>query len=404
MATTLYPMQLQAYASTGNNDAKLNGTSSGWLPYLLTTGRGNGNVATDATPTEAGATSGVEIQLGTYPASWVTHPLAADVTISGSITFNVWAYESSMSANVAINCVLDVLDGVTGQTITQIIKTTRTTELATSTAAQNWAEAPGAGVACYKGDRLRLRIFGDDAGTMSSGYTFTVNYCATSAGTTGDTYITLTETATFLDTDPTGATLYPTSTASDVSTASVDLEAWTSRGASATSSNTNTPNGWASPIQCTATAGGTVVDWFTKQLQAFTLSGKVKANIRGYNSTGSAANLRVEIARVESDGSSPYVWAAQTVGGGFGIGEKKVVVTFAGPDLAFTDGQRIRIRMFIDDDALVPMVTGRTMYFVYSGPDLDASGDSWVTLPVTPVEYISGGGGGMPYIGGGYYP
>ena len=105
--------------------------------------------------------------------------------------------------------------------------------------------------------------------------------------------------------------LYLTDTASDVATASVDREAWTSRGAGVQTDVTNTAAGWTAPIQVTDTAGGTVVDWFTKQLTAFTLTGMAVVNIRALESNASAgASLRCEIARVESDGTSPTVWAS----------------------------------------------------------------------------------------------
>jgi hypothetical protein len=76
---------------------------------------------------------------------------------------------------------------------------------------------------------------------------------------------------------------------------------------------TNTQAEWLAAKQITDTAGGTVVDWWTKQLAAFTLSGGVRCNIRGLESNGSAsAVIRVELAVCNSDGSSPVVWSSWT--------------------------------------------------------------------------------------------
>ena len=105
-------------------------------------------------------------------------------------------------------------------------------------------------------------------------------------------------------------TLYLTDTASAVSTASVDREAWTSRGAGVQTDVTNTTAGWTAPIQMTDTAGGTVVDWFTKPLQAVTLGGLAVANLRALESNALAnASPRCQVARVDNDGTNATVWA-----------------------------------------------------------------------------------------------
>ena len=97
----------------------------------------------------------------------------------GSITWNLWAAENDMTANVAINGRLEVIDGATG-TITLIDQTARITEVAVTTrAVNNFAETPASGVACKRGDRLRVRIFGDDVGTMAAGWS--VHASATTA-------------------------------------------------------------------------------------------------------------------------------------------------------------------------------------------------------------------------------
>lgn len=401
MATRLYIHNAFADVHIGTNASRLDGSTGVWRPNILDTIRGSGAVA-ETTNTVTGATNGVEVVDGAagIPYEWWSWPLDADTTISGAITGNLWAAENNMSANVAINFVVDKVSATTN-TITQIVKSARTTEVAVTTrAVNNFTATPGAGVTLDKGDRLRVRIFGDDAGTMASGFTFSFGFSGSSAGVDGDSYIEFTETFGFLSGDPSTTQLFLTDTASDCSTASVDKEAWTSRGGGVTNKATNTSAGWVSPIQMTDGAGGTVIDWFTKQLQAFTLSGLIVGNIRMLESNAAAnASVRLEIARVNSDGTSPTVYSSWGCApnqnghpdvGELGTTERVEFFRLSGDDLAFTDGQRIRIRLYVDDAPYNgPLVTGHTASVYYAGTSGGASGDSWIKLGQTLTEFSS---------------
>lgn len=324
---------------------------------------------------------------------WYSQPLDADVTISGSITWNIWASESSTSANVAINGRIEKVDGATGA-ITVIDTTARTTEVALTTrAVNNFAKVPAAGVACKRGDRLRVRIFGDDAGVMGSGFTFNARFGGPTPAADGDTWLQLTENLTFAA-EPAGSQVFPTDTASPVSTAAVDREAWTSRGAGVQTDVTNTVAGWTAPIQMTDTAGGTVVDWFTRPLAAFTLGGAVRVNARVLVSADTAnAVPRCEIARVAADGTSPTVWAsgAPAANGSntrFSTTEEVASYLVAGADLAVTAGQRLRIRFYIDDFSFLAMGASQAMTLLYAGTSAAATGDTYLTFTQTLTELI----------------
>jgi hypothetical protein len=388
MATALYFRNALQEVTSGVS-ANLDGLNISWVAFVISTTAGSGQVAS-STATVAGATNGVEVQPSTNYAEWLTSPLAADVTISGSITWNLWASESSMSANVAINGILEVIDGATG-TITLIDKTARTTELGTSLAAVNFSETPASGVACKKGDRLRARVFGDDAGTMASGFTFAFNYNGGLAADTGGSLLTLTEDLTFLTSEPAGTQIYPTNTASDVSTASVDREAWTSRGAGVQDDVTNAAAG-PSKIQTTDTAGGTVVDWFTKPLAAMTLSGLVRCNIRALQS-GTTVNSTVacEIAVVDNDGTNPVAWAYANKGDENSTTQVAKSFVAAGDDQSISAGQRLRIRLFITDCAQGSsglMNGGGSATTYYAGTTGGASGDTFLTFTDTLTEDV----------------
>lgn len=553
MATRLYlrtsfQADVDAIGESPGTSGALNlaGTAQNWFTNVLSTTPGT-TVQTPTANTVTGPTNGVD-----STTDWISPPLAAAATISGTITANCWASESSMNANVAINVVIEILraDG----TITQIVKSTRTTEVAiTTNAVNNFTTGMVSGgytaQTAQKGDRIRARFFGDDAGTMASGFTFQYSY-GTSGGVDGDTWIEFTENLTFADSkmigttvtffggtaipigdtsantriaysfvpdvdsylwtfrlpftetgavsdgltvgvwsdssgspnaligsshtktaadlsssgtfwpepgiltggttywivvertgafnntlyrswrressstlpgvakiyngsswgdaaNPTfemshylrsfpasgGSLLYLTDTASAVATASVDREAWTSKGGATATDVTNTAAGWTSPIQVTDTAGGTVVDWFTKPLTAFTLSGLIYGAVWSRTSNGaSKAMLRCEVARVNNDGTSPTIWGSfgcVPSEGGYGLVPSTSIYhptpfCISGDDLSITNGQRLRIRLYVDDNTEDgPLVTGHTVTISYG----NVLGDrSFFMLPQTVTE------------------
>lgn len=404
MATTLYFRSSSAGWANGGGDPLLAGGASGWDSLLLSTTRGS-SATSQSTSTVAGPTSGIEVATSTAPKrEWLSDPLNADVTISGSITWNLRAAESNMSANVAINGILEKIDGATG-VITLIDQTARVTELAVTTeTAVNFAETPAAGISCKRGDRLRVRIFGDDAGVMASAYTFQFWWDGPTAAASGDSYLTLTENLTFVS-EPAGTTIYPTDTASTVSTASVDREAWTSRGSGVQTDVTNTVAGYTSPVRITDTAGGTVVDWFTRPLAAFTLGGAVRCNIRALQSaTSTNAATKVEISVVAGDGTGPVVWGIGQTNAELATSEGAQSFLVSGGDVSVTAGQRLRIRLYIDDYGLAVMGSGGTVTSYYAGA-AGATGDTFLTFTQTLTEFVSGTtftqalAGGLSFVG-----
>lgn len=365
---------------------------------LLSTARGPASAGKTVT-TVAGPTSGIEVVQGAFTyIEWISDPIDADTTISGSITFNLRAAEDNMSANAAINCRIERLDS-TGYVVSQIVKTARTTELGTAEAAANFTATPTS-TNMLKGDRFRVTIFADDAGTMGTGFTVTVWVGGPTAAASGDTYITFNETFGFLTTSPTGSVLYLTDVAGPAVGANVEKEMWTARGDGVNTAVVNCAAGWLSPIQYTDTAGGTAIEWYSKQLTAFTLSGLVRLNPSWATSNSSSfAGIRGEIAVVNADGSGAVVWAANcmantnSAGGDNGGSESTFVPwNICGDDLAVTDGQRLRLRFFIDDAPETPMTnpggtTTCTLY--YDGTSGGATGDSFITLTQTVTEYVA---------------
>lgn len=610
MATTLY--FLNTASPVGLPGQACIWSSSIELTHFLRmdTSRGSG-VTSYASNCVNGPTPGVGIHTGTILTfagggqrrlAWVSDPIDTDTTISGSITYNLRALESAMTANVAINARVFCWHAAPAANTSpwELITTTgRTTELGTSEAAANFSETPDTTtITAKKGDRLVVEIFGDDAGTMSSGNTFTFFYNGTTGGASGDSFITFNETFGFLTTTPAGTTLYHTDTAGPTVSNRSTKEMWTSRGSGVTSKewgaiyvgalaptwsspdgfypscavdsyfalglqdgtagtngiilgdNTNdaeaqsfvpssdhhvhaiimpfvdqggvgsvheltfrNDNGSDRPgstvyythsayglqlvtspyrrtyldssptvaldltngtkywwqVKTTTANGlnyarliyksggggnsggkritddngdgtftdttddlfmilrcGKLLEWYSKQLQAFTLSGLIAMNLRIAVATGAQAGLSAEVAVTDNDGTNVTVFGhanyfdLDSGSGvyGYGVLEPSVerVYTFniAGDDISVADGQRLRFRVRWDrhSDDVATGETGLTDYaqkamtVYYNGTSGGASGDSYITLSQSVSEYSAGGGSvdPMPFVGSGYYP
>lgn len=313
--------------------------------------------------------------------------------------FNIWAYQSVATADSAINGILERVDS-TGAVVSVIAQSSNTIELGTSAAVYQIGVTPTPTL-LNKGDRLRFRPYFADAPVMGLGNGI-VRAGGTTPGAVADTWIKFTETITFQTTEPSGTALYLTSAFGPSVGADEEREMWTSRGASATTAVVNTTTGpvYSSPVRWTDTAGGTAIEWYSRPVQAFTLSGLVCVNMRAMESSGTAdAALRAEIAITDSDGSNPVVWGAasvrtaSTLTGAYSIvGELNtsdglVKGWVAGPDTNVTSGQRIRLRLYVVDSRDV-MASGFTATLSYDGPTVSAAGDSWIQLPQSVLEAI----------------
>lgn len=380
------------------------GSAIGWWGYGLATTRGSGFTNVGGMSTVSGPTNGVDLSISAVNRAnaFISPPLDADLTISGTITFNFWASESSMNANAAINARVFRVPS-DGSAWTEICKTARSTELGTAIAVQNFTATPTS-TAFNKGDRIAVIPFIDDGGgTMASGFTVNFDIDGTSAAADGDSYVTFNETFTVAETTPAGTTIYPTTTAASINPGSADERvAWTSRGSGTTTAVTNTASGPTAGIQVTATAGGTALEWYTEALAAMTLSGPVLVNLRMRQSSLSAkATFRCEIAKTDGSGGSVTVWGTGGFGGinsQPGTSEAGGQFLVSGDDLSIAGGDRLRIRVYLDDgfgaSYSLPMelVTGFTATVNYAGTSGGASGDTYLTftdtLSLAPADSI----------------
>src|SRR5262249_41071271 len=63
------------------------------------------------------------------------------------------------------------------------------------------------------------------------------------------------------------------------------------------------------------------------------------------------------------------------------------VVWVSGPDTAVSSGQRVRIRVYIDDESDNPLTSAQTVTLTYSGSSAAAAGDSWAQFTQTITEF-----------------
>lgn len=320
------------------------------------TGTGQGLGCT----TIAGPTAGVLMDGGFF-----SPPVAADVTISGTITFNMCAVESSMNANATIVAVLYRVDEQGALTL--ICKSSFGTELGTSNARKTWTATPTSTLV-KKGHRLMLLMMADDATslTMGSGFGVTVQTSGSSANL-ADSNVTLTETVTFTTSEPGGTTYYMRDTASDLG--GIVNELSQTEGATNSTAIHTTING---PLtfpgdQWTETAGGSDIEWTTPPLDAFTLGGVVRCRFDRFAggaiekfATIPFACITCELAIVDGDGTNPVVWARS-----FTCDDAIAGTTWSqfitGPDISVGQGKRLRLRIFADDFPLTIGASGGTM-------------------------------------------
>lgn len=165
-----------------------------WRAVELT--RGPSNVALQ-TPTATGPTAGVDANGNTTPRKWLSRPLAAAVTIAGSITMNQWLRENIATANVGAQFIIEQRS-FAGAVLSTILNSENGTECTTSDAAYNWAATPTS-TAFAIGDRICIRMMANDAGgTMAGSRTYTQSYDGPTAASAGDAFVTFTEAIVFI--------------------------------------------------------------------------------------------------------------------------------------------------------------------------------------------------------------
>jgi len=151
----------------------------------------------------------------------------------------------------------------------------------------------------------------------------------------------------------------------------------------------NTAAGYTAPLQWTATAGGTAVEWYTPQLEAATLAGIVSANIRAAESNAAAnGTVRLEVATCDNDGTNVTIYGSACANAELATSEGVLSLYVSGPDVSISQGQRLRFRLYLDDFEAA-LATSYTATVYYNGATAGASGDTYIVLPVALTQYVS---------------
>lgn len=189
MATRFYLHPIAAGMGSASDDNQT----------MTTTGPGSSTTSL-AAASVAGPTAGIPFQFAGRPSRFWA-PRLAPVTISGTVTFNLWANESNMANNGGLEVLLEYFSGDGTTNLGTIVDSERGTELSTTQAVNNWTAAPTS-TTLNNGDRIRATVLVNDVGTMASGGSFGLFYDNTAASF-AESWVEFTETITnYIPSDP----------------------------------------------------------------------------------------------------------------------------------------------------------------------------------------------------------
>ncbi|MBI4457919.1 hypothetical protein HY633_03075, partial [Candidatus Uhrbacteria bacterium] len=134
--------------------------------------------------------------------------------------------------------------------------------------------------------------------------------------------------------------------------------------------------------QFTKTNGGTGQIWYTNPLNAVTVSGNVTFNLRAKESATSAnSTITAELLRADNSGAIlSTIVSVQLSQSELTTTDAAKNWTKAPTSTALSAGDRLAVRVYIDDGSGVTMGNGRTVTMTIDGPSAGAAGDSYVQL------------------------
>lgn len=301
-------------------------------------------------------------------AAYVTGYNDASFTLSGTVTINVWAFESSMANNVILAA--ELFKVTPSGTVSSIGSAADAVELGTGAAAMNWTITPTSTV-IEKGDRLMLILKMNANGTYGGG-TITHYVGGPTDAATGDSWIQLTESSVTFTEEPTvaGTIFYFTETTSAESNGGEASATFAMSTSSTTAGSTHTTTNPADGSKFEHNDTDTVA-WTTGPLQAATVGKlKVTSDLTQASSVDCEAWLRV----VQVRGTS-------------------VIANLAQLSMNRTDGDPYRrIPIGASDWANCMVITDCTLL---DGDSLVASieldGSNAGSMPAATVQWVSGG-------------
>jgi len=117
---------------------------------------------------------------------WATEPLHGDFTFNGGVSIRVWGREAATGTNAGIKAQLFLYDDDLDQ-ISNITGTVaNTTEFTTAIAARTINTTPS--ITVKKKDRIILRLYANNVGTMANGW-IRLMYNGATSEANGDCYM-----------------------------------------------------------------------------------------------------------------------------------------------------------------------------------------------------------------------
>lgn len=155
----------------------------------------NPNSSALVTSVTATTASGTKIQMtdtsGGNALKWITTPLRKAVTLSAVPMFiNAWAQEDAAATNSSFE--FDLLQYTAGAEGSTVVTAANSTELGTAIALSKLVSGNLTSTAFAKGDRLVIKGYAVNVGTMAVG-TVTFDYDGPTMGADGDSYLYLNE-------------------------------------------------------------------------------------------------------------------------------------------------------------------------------------------------------------------
>ena len=164
------------------------------------------------------------------------------------------------------------------------------------------------------------------------------------------------------------------------------------RGSASLSYVKNTVAGPVTPpttaTQFTKVGAGTVVTLASNPLNAVTISSNVTFNLRARESATSAnATITAELLRLNNAGAIVSTIASVLLSRPeLTTSDAASNWTVSPTSTTLVEGDRLGVRVYIDDGSGVTMASGRTVTMTIDGPTAGATGDSYVRLTETVSE------------------
>lgn len=388
MATRIYLNSLTptAFTFAGLRQPAAGGSDQIWGKADAGPARGAGNVAKTAV-TVAGPTAGIEFRQNTSPGNkerYITPPIDRDVTISGTITFNLWGSVTA-DANCGFRVWIDKFTGSPG-----FVDSDSGIELTTTPTAVNWTGSPTS-TFYPKGSRFQIVVMIDDqGGNMTAAQTASFHRGAASDGAQGDSWIEFSEDFGWQDVDaiPGGDIRYLRDTDTGLgifggTTHLLDA----ARGSSPVDVSVFGADSWFTE--------NLLHDWITEPATYdIPLQGLIRLNLRAYYTrsfSSDRAFWRVDCYICDGDGSNPVFWGRGNNGVSMNLTTEAAYprIVIAGPDATILTGQRLYFRWIAAPDDIDPNASTSANHLVYDGATPGGSGDSYITFPFSFTEPIT---------------